>query len=127
MVATIEVVPITTAEDQVHRYELPADNCFAHLNIQFDRFRGLSENVDGVLGQTYQPGFKNPVKLGVPMPIMGGESRFKASSLFSTDCLAAKFHLGADRPSSSAEQLSSVDFGGHCTGSSTNGGIICRR
>jgi hypothetical protein len=91
MVITVEAVPITKEEDLVHRYELPADNCFAHLNVQFDRFRGLSDNVDGVLGQTYRPGFQNPVKVGVPMPIMGGESQFKASSLFSTDCLASKF------------------------------------
>jgi hypothetical protein len=92
-----------------------------------DRFISLSDNVDGVLGQTYRPGFKNPVKIGVPIPIMVGESKFKTSSLFSTDCLATKFHHGANRPSSLVDQLSNLDFGGHCTGSSTNGGIICRR
>jgi hypothetical protein len=126
MVITVEAVSITKEEDRVHRYELPADNCFAHLNVQFDQFLALSDNVDGVLGQTYRPGFKNPVKVGVPMPIMGGESQFKVSSLFSTNCLASKFHQHVDR-SSSAVQLSSVDFGGLCTASSTNGGIVCRR
>ena len=120
---TVEVVPITKEEDQLHRYELPADNCFAHLNVQFDQFRGLTNNVDGVLGQTYRPDFKNPVKVGVPMPIMGGESEFKASSLFSTDCLAAKFQKDVD----SLTMLPSADFGAHCTASSTNGGMVCRR
>ena len=120
---TVEVVPITKEEDQLHRYELPANNCFAHLNVQFNQFRGLSNNVDGVLGQTYRPDFKNPVKVGVPMPLMGGESKFKASSLFSTDCLAAKFQKDVE----SLTMLPSVDFGAHCTSSSTNGGIVCRR
>ena len=120
---TVEVVPITKEEDQLHRYELPADNCFAHLNVQFNQFRGLSNNVDGVLGQTYRPNFKNPVKVGVPMPIMGGESKFKASSLFSTDCLAAKFQKDLE----SLIMLPSADFGAHCTASSTNGGMVCRR
>ena len=120
---TVEVVPITKEEDQLHRYELPADNCFAHLNVQFNQFRGLSNNVDGVLGQTYRPNFKNPVKVGVPMPLMGGESKFKASSLFSTDCLAAKFQKDLE----SLIMLPSADFGAHCTASSTNGGMVCRR
>ena len=120
---TVEVVPITKEEDQLHRYELPANNCFAHLNVQFNQFRGLSNNVDGVLGQTYRPNFKNPVKVGVPMPIMGGESKFKASSLFSTDCLAAKFQKDLE----SLIMLPSADFGAHCTASSTNGGMVCRR
>ena len=120
---TVEVVPITKEEDQLHRYELPADNCFAHLNVQFNQFCGLSNNVDGVLGQTYRPNFKNPVKVGVPMPIMGGESKFKASSLFSTDCLAAKFQKDLE----SLIMLPSADFGAHCTASSTNGGMVCRR
>ena len=120
---TVEVVPITKEEDQLHHYKLPADNCFAHLNVQFNQFRGLSNNVDGVLGQTYRPNFKNPVKVGVPMPIMGGESKFKASSLFSTDCLAAKFQKDLE----SLIMLPSADFGAHCTASSTNGGMVCRR
>ena len=120
---TVEVVPITKEEDQLHRYELPANNCFAHLNVQFNQFRGLSNNVDGVLGQTYRPNFKNPVKVGVPMPLMGGESKFKASSLFSTDCLAAKFQKDLE----SLIMLPSADFGAHCTASSTNGGMVCRR
>ena len=120
---TIEVVPISKEEDQLHHYELPENDCFAHLNIQFNHFRGLSDNVDGVLGQTYRPNFKNPVKAGVPMPIMGGESKFKASSIFSTDCIASKFH----QISKSSSALPIVDFTAQCTSSSNNGGIVCRR
>ena len=120
---TLEVVPISKKEDELHHYELPKDDSFAHLNVQFNNFRGLSDNVDGVLGQTYRPTFKNPVKVGVPMPIMGGESRFRASSLFATDCLATKFH-GNSKPSS---RLSIPDFSAQCTTSSSHGGIVCRR
>ncbi|GFZ04831.1 late embryogenesis abundant (LEA) protein-like protein [Actinidia rufa] len=63
------VVPVTKEDDIVHNYQIPSDDCFAHLEVQF-RFYGLSSKDEGVLGQTYQPDFKNPAKLGVAMPVV---------------------------------------------------------
>ncbi|KAL7223630.1 hypothetical protein ACSBR1_025142 [Camellia fascicularis] len=55
----------------------------------------LSENVEGVLGQTYWPDFKGPVKRGVPMPVVGGEDKFQtSSSLVSADCRLCIFMMG---------------------------------
>lgn len=90
----VKVTPITEEEDRVHSYHLPEDDSFAHLEMQF-KFKNLTEQVEGVLGKTYRPGYVSPVKRGVPMPIMGGEDRYILSSLFSHDCIACRF-----RPSS---------------------------
>ncbi|KAH9288902.1 hypothetical protein KI387_033019, partial [Taxus chinensis] len=87
---SISVVPITKEDDRVHRYQIPSDNCFAHLEIQLKYFNP-SAIVEGVLGQTYRPDFKNPVKVGVPMPIMGGEDKYKTSSLVAADCKSCIF------------------------------------
>ncbi|GJR14670.1 late embryogenesis abundant protein-related protein [Tanacetum coccineum] len=56
-------VPVAAEDDKIHGYNVPSNDCFAHLEVQF-RFSGLSNNVEGVLGRTYQPDFKNPAKLG---------------------------------------------------------------
>ncbi|KAI3675426.1 hypothetical protein L1987_85016 [Smallanthus sonchifolius] len=58
------VVPVTAVDDRIHGYNVPVDDCFAHLEVQF-RFAGLSDGVEGVLGRTYQPDFKNPAKPGI--------------------------------------------------------------
>ncbi|KAG9445543.1 hypothetical protein H6P81_011671 [Aristolochia fimbriata] len=72
----VKVTPIGGEENLVHHYELPADDAFAHLETQF-RFKSFTDGVEGVLGKTYQPGYVSPVKVGVPMPLMGGEDRFR--------------------------------------------------
>ncbi|THG00697.1 hypothetical protein TEA_025445 [Camellia sinensis var. sinensis] len=59
----VSVVPVSEEENQIHNYRIPCDDSFAHLEVQF-RFMGLSNEVDGVLGQTYRPYFKNPAKAG---------------------------------------------------------------
>ncbi|GAB4855271.1 hypothetical protein Ancab_023891 [Ancistrocladus abbreviatus] len=82
---SVNVVPVTEEDDRIHGYHIPADDCFAHLEVQFKLFN-LSDRVEGVLGQTYRPDFENPVKRGVPMPVMGGEDKYLTSSLFSADC-----------------------------------------
>nr|CAD1840839.1 unnamed protein product [Ananas comosus var. bracteatus] len=84
------VVPVTKEDSAVHRYGVPDNDCFAHLAVQF-KFFGLSESVEGVLGQTYRPGFDNPVKRGVPMPVMGGEDRYATSGLLASDCRSCIF------------------------------------
>lgn len=90
----LKVTPITEEEDRVHGYHLPEGDSFAHLEMQF-KFKNLTDQVEGVLGKTYRPGYVSPVKRGVPMPIMGGEDRYILSSLFSYDCVSCRF-----RPSS---------------------------
>nr|XP_043622998.1 uncharacterized protein LOC122594632 [Erigeron canadensis] len=84
------VVPVTAEDDKIHGYKVPSDDCFAHLEVQF-RFVGLSDNVEGVLGRTYQPDFKNPAKPGVAMAVVGGEDKYRTSTLLSTDCASCIF------------------------------------
>ncbi|KAG6470286.1 uncharacterized protein LOC122031408 [Zingiber officinale] len=83
-------VPVTEEDDRVHHYGVPAGDCFVHLDVQF-KFAGLTERVEGVLGQTYQPNYRNPVKLGVAMPIMSGEERYFLPSLLATNCNSCIF------------------------------------
>ncbi|KAJ8425325.1 hypothetical protein Cgig2_018942 [Carnegiea gigantea] len=87
---SVNVVPVTKEEDRIHNYQIPSDNCFAHLEVQF-RFFGLSSQVEGVLGRTYQPDFNNPAKPGVAMPVVGGEDKYRTSSLLSADCKSCLF------------------------------------
>lgn len=91
----ITVRPIGEEESRVHKYELPSDDAFAHLETQF-RFLNLSDVVEGVLGKTYRPGYVSPVKRGVPMPMMGGEDKYQTPSLYSPSCKVCIFQ----RPSS---------------------------
>ncbi|KAM7251429.1 hypothetical protein ACFE04_023312 [Oxalis oulophora] len=125
MEISINVVPITKEDDRVHNYQIPSDNCFAHLETQF-RFFGLSSKVEGVLGRTYQPDFESSAKLGVAMPVVGGEDKYSTSSLLSPDCKACIFlHVGA----SNEKDALVMDYGFlDCTGGSASGhGIMCRK
>ncbi|KAJ6344985.1 hypothetical protein OIU78_007798 [Salix suchowensis] len=60
------------------------------LNIKF-RFFNLTDLVEGVLGKTYRPDYVSPVKIGVPMPMMGGEDKYQTPSLYSPLCNACRF------------------------------------
>ncbi|GMI97356.1 hypothetical protein HRI_003404900 [Hibiscus trionum] len=96
----IRVRPIGEEENRVHKYQLPDDDAFAHLETQF-KFINLSDHVEGVLGKTYQPGYVSPVKRGVAMPMMGGEDKYQTPYLFSTFCNACRFK----RPSGSVASI----------------------
>ncbi|KAL3684951.1 hypothetical protein R1sor_002973 [Riccia sorocarpa] len=113
------VVPITKQESRVHKYEITSENCFAHLDINF-QFFNLSSDVNGVLGQTYVPGYKTRVKVGVPMPILGGDQNYVASSLFETDCTVSKFGAASSGIIRPASPLS-------CKSSDSGRGFLCRR
>ncbi|XP_068650579.1 uncharacterized protein [Aristolochia californica] len=86
----VKVTPIGAEENRVHNYQLPADDAFAHLETQF-LFKSLTDGVEGVLGKTYQPDYVSPVKVGVPMPLMGGEDRYKTPSFLSHVCASCRF------------------------------------
>ncbi|CAM8985000.1 unnamed protein product [Rhodiola kirilowii] len=93
---SVSVVPITKEDDKIHNYQIPEDNCFAHLEVQF-KFYALSPNVEGVLGRTYQPDFKNPAKPGVAMPVVGGEDKYRTASILSAECSYCTYSPNADR------------------------------
>ncbi|XVE80208.1 hypothetical protein DITRI_Ditri14bG0121300 [Diplodiscus trichospermus] len=122
---SVNVVPVTKEDDRIHNYQIPSDDCFAHLELQF-KFYGLSYKVEGVLGRTYQPDFVNPAKLGIAMPVVGGEDKYRIPSLLSADCYSCIFS-----PAGVLDQTDSLlkDFGTlDCTSRASGGsGIVCRR
>ncbi|KAD5508704.1 hypothetical protein E3N88_16407 [Mikania micrantha] len=81
----LKAVPVTKEDDKAHNYQLPSNDAFAHFETQF-RFRDLSDEVEGILGKTYRPGYVSPVKRGVAMPIMGGEDKYEVPYLTSAAC-----------------------------------------
>lgn len=126
---SVNVVPVTKEDDKIHNYQIPSDDCFAHLEVQF-RFYGLSSNVEGVLGRTYQPDFQNPAKPGVAMPVVGGEDKYRTTSLLSADCRACVYSPEeVDRHRNDKSSLKAIEYGMlDCTGLTTGGnGIVCRK
>ncbi|KAF3780980.1 hypothetical protein EJ110_NYTH37859 [Nymphaea thermarum] len=121
---SVNVVPVTEEDDRIHKYQIPADDCFAHLEVQF-RFYGLSPQVEGVIGKTYQPDFQSPVKKGVAMPIMGGEDKHRTPSLLSPNCKFCKFKPETeDVDHAFMAYPSTID----CATKLGNGaGIVCRK
>lgn len=123
---SINVVPVMKEDNLLHNYQIPFDDCFAHLEVQF-RFSGLSPRVEGVLSRTYQPDFENQAKAGVTMPVVGGKDKYRTSSLLLADCVACIFspimHLN-QMQDSMVMKYGTLD----CTGGATSGnGIVCRR
>eukprot|EP00257_Ricinus_communis_P023549 XP_015583563.1 uncharacterized protein LOC8277671 [Ricinus communis] len=121
----LNVVPVTKEDDRIHSYQIPSDDCFAHLEVQF-KFYGLSPKVEGVLGRTYQPDFENPAKPGVAMPVVGGEDKYRTSSLLSADCGSCMFSSAGslDQEDPLVMDFSMLDCAG---GYSSGHGIVCKK
>lgn len=121
------VVPVTEKDDAIHGYQIPKNDSFAHLEVQF-RFFGLSSKVEGILGRTYQPSFKNPAKPGVDMAVVGGDDKYKTSSLLSADCNSCV--LITPEKKVAERDLALMDYGSlDCTGRGIDGGkgIVCKK
>ncbi|RLM61581.1 uncharacterized protein C2845_PM14G11790 [Panicum miliaceum] len=87
-------VPITEEDDRIHKYGKTGRDSLVHLDLGF-QFQDLSKDVDGVLGQTYRPGYVTKLDIKAKMPIMGGAHKYLSSGLFTTDCAVSRFRRGA--------------------------------
>ncbi|KQJ92264.1 uncharacterized protein LOC100821155 [Brachypodium distachyon] len=115
------VVPITAEESRVHRYGVTSDDCLAHLELAF-KFEALTDDVHGVVGQTYRPDYVNSFDVRASMPTMGGDASFAASSLFAADCAVARFGsagAGVVMPS----ELAAVT----CASGMDGKGVVCKK
>ncbi|CAH8386716.1 unnamed protein product [Eruca vesicaria subsp. sativa] len=120
---TARVVPITKEESRIHGYDVTEDDCLAHLDLGF-KFQELSDNVDGVLGQTYRSNYVSRVKIGVHMPVMGGDREFQTTGLFAPDCSAAKFTGNGDR-NGDRSKLELPEMS--CASGVGGKGVVCKR
>lgn len=118
------VVPITEKDSLIHKYGIDnQEDCFAHLDLSF-KFYSLSGDVNGVLGQTYGSNYVSRVKMGVTMPVIGGEREFSSSTLFATDCAVAKFN-GKANENVSQGLMEFADL--NCATGITSPGVVCKR
>ncbi|KAL6613739.1 hypothetical protein ACP70R_036009 [Stipagrostis hirtigluma subsp. patula] len=99
-----KVVPITEEDSRVHNYGVTEEDCLAHLDLGF-KFHDLTENVHGVLGQTYRSDYVNQLSVSSNMPVMGEAPKYVSSNIFATDCAVARFgapHAGISMVTSRA-------------------------
>ncbi|CAI9769966.1 unnamed protein product [Fraxinus pennsylvanica] len=110
-------------ESRVHNYGITNEDCFAHLDLGF-KFYSLSGDVNGVLGQTYRNDYVSRVKMGVSMPVLGGEREIAVSNLCATDCAVFQFIQGGkDQVSAFTLELPSMKCGSGMDGR----GVVCKK
>ncbi|KAG2625924.1 uncharacterized protein LOC120697913 [Panicum virgatum] len=121
---TANAVPITVEDSRAHNYGLRGGDCLAHLDLAF-RFYSLTDDVHGVLGQTYRSSYVNRLDVSARMPVMGGERDFAASGLFATDCPVARFARGrsVDALVVAADELTGVE----CSTGLGGVGVVCKK
>jgi len=85
-----KVVPITEKDSRIHNYGVTDDDSLAHFDVGF-KFYDLTDDVHGVLGQTYSTNYVNKLSVSANMPIMGGGSNYVSSDIFATDCKVSRF------------------------------------
>ncbi|XP_060211251.1 uncharacterized protein LOC132638348 [Lycium barbarum] len=118
------VVPITEKDSRIHNYGITEENCFAHLDLSF-KFYSLSGKVNGVLGQTYGSNYVSRVKMGIDMPVLGGEKEFSSSGIFSTDCAVSRFSGTYQLDHGSKEDIEYADL--KCASGMDGKGVVCKR
>ncbi|PAN26363.1 hypothetical protein PAHAL_5G005300 [Panicum hallii] len=87
------VVPISEEDSRIHNYGVTDDDSLAHFDLGF-KFIDLSDDVHGVLGQTYRSDYVNQLSVSSKMPVMGGAPNYVVSDIFATDCAVARFGAG---------------------------------
>ncbi|KAJ1686282.1 hypothetical protein LUZ63_017672 [Rhynchospora breviuscula] len=87
-------VPITEKDSKIHNYGVSKNDSLAHLDLGF-KFYNLTDNVHGVLGQTYRPDYVNKMDVRKKMPVMGGAPKYASSDIFATDCEISRFGHGS--------------------------------
>nr|CAB3479552.1 unnamed protein product [Digitaria exilis] len=84
------VVPISEEDSRIHNYGVTEDDSLAHFDLGF-KFLDLTDDVHGVLGQTYRSDYVNQLDVTSKMPVMGGAPNYVSSDIFATDCAVARF------------------------------------
>ncbi|GJN16618.1 hypothetical protein PR202_gb03622 [Eleusine coracana subsp. coracana] len=77
-------------DSRIHNYGVTEEDSLAHFDLGF-KFYDLTDNVHGVLGQTYRTDYINKLDVSSNMPIMGGAPKYVSSDIFATDCAVARF------------------------------------
>ena len=124
---TAKVVPITEEDSTIHNYGITNEDCFAHLDLGF-KFMSLSDQVSGVLGQTYRPDYVSRVNINAKMPVLGGNREFKTTSLLAPDCLVSRFVGKNGNGVSINTSEGALELPGMKCASGIDGqGVVCKR